>query len=79
MKTIKIFKSEYDLDINLFEMVFTLTCAIGVGVAGVFRQPAFLPVARFNFVAIAVLLGFVVGFVLSSLITWAYKKLLKRK
>lgn len=78
MKKLKVFKKEITLDESFFEISFVSFSIIITLLIAAPRKPQYLPVGYPQYIALLVLLGFVIGFVLGGFLIWLWKKLRSR-
>jgi hypothetical protein len=78
MAKITIMGKSFTFDESFFEMNFTLICMIIGGVIGGIYKPNSFAFSFIGFVAIASILGFTIGFIVSNLLIWAVKELKKK-
>jgi len=70
-------KTKIKFDANLFEMTFTITCMIVVGVFGVLTKPQDLAISTISYFAMTSVVGFAIGFIISNFLVWLYKEIKK--
>lgn len=74
----KAFGKEFRFTTDSFEVIVTLTCTVVAGILGAFNLPRQIPVSIAQYVTLSSIIGFTVGYGVSSFLVTHYKNFKKR-